>query len=83
MKSEQIIPDKIYLIYDDTPEPRATWTTKKERWDDVEFRPLERRIDIIKEFIEQVEALAEAKMLKTGKLEGAHYAAMKELAKKL
>lgn len=35
--------------------------------------------EIIKEFVEQVERKAEEKMLKTGKLEGAHYAAMKEL----
>jgi hypothetical protein len=35
---------------------------------------------IIMEFVEQVERRAELKMLSTGKLEGAHYAAMKEIA---
>lgn len=39
--------------------------------------------DIINEFISQVEKLAEEKMLKTGKLEGSHYAAMKELQRKI
>jgi hypothetical protein len=38
------------------------------------------RKDIILAFIEQVEKQAEENMLKTGKLEGAHYAAMKKLA---
>lgn len=36
---------------------------------------------IINRFVQMVERRAEAKMLKTGKLEGAHYAAMKELQK--
>jgi hypothetical protein len=36
---------------------------------------------VINRFVEIVEQRAEAKMLKTGKLEGAHYAAMKELQK--
>lgn len=31
-------------------------------------------------FIQEVERRAEEKMLKTGKLEGAHYAAMKQVA---
>ena len=31
------IPNKIYLIYDNTDDPRAIWTTIKEREDDVEF----------------------------------------------
>lgn len=35
----------------------------------------------ILDFVERVERRAEDHMLKTGKLEGAHYAAMKELAK--
>ena len=39
--------------------------------------------EIIKEFVEAVEAKAEEKMLMTGKLEGAHYAAMKELSEEL
>jgi len=38
---------------------------------------------IINQFVEEVEELAEEKMLKTGKLEGAHYAAMKEIQKKI
>lgn len=37
----------------------------------------------INDFVTEVEKRAEAKMLKTGKLEGAHYAAMKELQKEL
>jgi hypothetical protein len=36
---------------------------------------------IVSMFVETVEYRAEQKMLKTGKLEGAHYAAMKQLAK--
>ena len=36
---------------------------------------------IINRFVQAVERQAEDKMLKTGKLEGAHYAAMKELQK--
>ena len=39
--------------------------------------------NIINEFVTQVEKLAEEKMLKTGKLEGSHYAAMKELQRKM
>jgi len=35
--------------------------------------------EIIDKFVEAVERRAEAHMLKTGKLEGAHYAAMKQL----
>lgn len=38
---------------------------------------------IINEFIEKVEKLAEEKMLKTGKLEGSHYAAMKQLQQEM
>jgi uncharacterized protein YaaR (DUF327 family) len=38
---------------------------------------------IINEFVREVEKLAEEKMLKTGKLEGSHYAAMKELQRKI
>ena len=38
------------------------------------------RANIIREFIQEVEHRAEEKMLMTGKLEGAHYAAMKELS---
>jgi len=38
---------------------------------------------VIKDFVARVELRAEEKMLKTGKLEGAHYAAMKEIAKSL
>lgn len=36
---------------------------------------------IVQMFVEEVEYRAEEKMLKTGKLEGAHYAAMKQLVK--
>lgn len=35
----------------------------------------------IEQFVERVERLAELKMLETGKLEGAHYAAMKAIMK--
>jgi hypothetical protein len=38
---------------------------------------------IIREFVREVERRAEQKMLLTGKLEGAHYAAMKELLAEL
>lgn len=36
---------------------------------------------IVQMFVEEVEYRAEKKMLKTGKLEGAHYMAMKQLVK--
>jgi len=36
--------------------------------------------DLIRQFVAEVERRAEDKMLKTGKLEGAHYAAMKQVA---
>ena len=36
---------------------------------------------IIDSFVQEVEKRAEEKMLKTGKLEGSHYAAMKQVAK--
>lgn len=36
--------------------------------------------DVIRQFVAEVERRAEDKMLKTGKLEGAHYAAMKQVA---
>jgi hypothetical protein len=35
---------------------------------------------LISMFVQEVECRAEEKMLKTGKLEGAHYAAMKQIA---
>jgi hypothetical protein len=35
---------------------------------------------VITMFVQEVERRAEEKMLKTGKLEGAHYAAMKQVA---
>lgn len=37
----------------------------------------------IEEFVREVERRAEANMMKTGKLEGAHYAAMKQYQKEL
>lgn len=37
--------------------------------------------EIINNFVKEVERLAEEKMLITGKIEGSHYAAMKELQK--
>lgn len=37
----------------------------------------------IKAFVAEVERRAESKMLKTGTLEGSHYAAMKELMKEI
>lgn len=39
---------------------------------------LDYRNEGIREFVQRVEAQAEINMLKTGKLEGAHYAAMKK-----
>lgn len=40
-------------------------------------------LESIREFVRCIEELAEKNMLKTGKLEGAHYAAMKQLLKEL
>lgn len=41
------------------------------------------KLETIKDFVESVEAKAEQAMLITGKLEGAHYAAMKSLVKEM
>lgn len=41
----------------------------------------ELELSIIKKFVAEVEQLAEKNMLKTFKLEGAHYVAMKQLVK--
>jgi hypothetical protein len=38
-----------------------------------------RDIEVIRLFCDQVERIAEQNMLKTGKLEGSHYAAMRKL----
>jgi hypothetical protein len=46
-----------------------------------EIASLRRSREVINRFVTLVERRAEAKMLKTSKLEGAHYAAMKELQK--
>lgn len=40
------------------------------------------KLAVIKDFYREVCDLAESKMLKTGKLEGAHFASMKEIIKK-
>lgn len=40
-------------------------------------------IRILEEFVSKVEKRAEEKMILTGKLEGAHYAAMKEILREL
>lgn len=45
--------------------------------------PSREQIDTIEAFVEVVERRAEEKMLKTGRLEGAHYAAMKQLLREL
>lgn len=39
--------------------------------------------EVLKLFVEKVERRAEDKMLRTGRLEGAHYAAMKELMREI
>lgn len=38
-------------------------------------------IELLRKFVAEIERRAEDKMLKTGKLEGAHYAAMKQVFK--
>lgn len=54
----------------------------RERIRQLKERALKKMVKInIDKFVADVEEMAEAKMLKTGKLEGAHYAAMKELQK--
>lgn len=45
--------------------------------------PSREQVKAIREFVAEVERAAESKMLLTGKLEGAHYAAMKELLAKI
>lgn len=40
---------------------------------------MQNEVDAINVFVSCVEIMAESNMLKTGKLEGAHYAAMKQL----
>jgi hypothetical protein len=39
--------------------------------------------EAVKEFVEEVERRAESNMLKTGKLEGAHYRAMKDVLEEM
>jgi len=65
-------------LEDATKEVRAVreWEETKEeqklRWTEVDY-------DIVKEFVNKICLKAEHKMLATGKLEGAHYAAMREV----
>lgn len=49
---------------------------------DMQLALLDAWLDAIPVFVEVVERKAEDKMLLTGKLEGAHYAAMKQIAEK-
>lgn len=44
---------------------------------------MQNEVDAINVFVSCVEINAEVHMLKTGKLEGAHYAAMKDLQKRI
>lgn len=44
---------------------------------------MKNEMEAINSFVECVEKIAETNMLKTGKLEGAHYAAMKQLQKEM
>lgn len=66
--------------------PRNTDKRKKKRFGSVSemtFETLEAKQAaniVITMFVQEVERRAEEKMLKTGKLEGAHYAAMKQVA---
>jgi hypothetical protein len=66
--------------------PRNTDKRKKRRFSSVSemtFETLEAKEAaniVITMFVQEVERRAEEKMLKTGKLEGAHYAAMKQVA---
>jgi hypothetical protein len=66
--------------------PRNTDTRKKKRFGSVSemiFETLEAKNAaniVITMFVQEVERRAEEKMLLTGKLEGAHYAAMKQVA---
>lgn len=48
----------------------------KERWERV-------AVDVVEAFVAAVNARAEANMLKTGKLEGAHFNAMQALVKEM
>ena len=47
------------------------------------FEMLKQYRGVVSAFIELVERRAENKMIMTGKLEGSHYAAMKELQKEI
>ena len=40
-------------------------------------------LDILKEFVKEINKRAENKMIMTGKLEGAHYASMNQIIKEL
>jgi len=53
-----------------------------EKWIGADCKVDQSIISILEKFVGEVEYLAEEKMLKTGKLEGSHYAAMKEVCKK-
>ena len=44
---------------------------------------MQNEVDAINVFVRCIEITAESHMLKTGKLEGAHYAAMKDLQKRI
>jgi hypothetical protein len=64
---------------------RRTWGMGFLVISDVLLRPFWERVQVvvIRDFVEAVERKAEEKMLKTGQLEGAHYAAMKQLRDEL
>ncbi len=79
------IPDKIYLQVDAGEDGEisdssgVTWCVDRINDSDIEY--VRAKMMTISEFVKQVEARAEEKMLITHKLEGAHYAAMKEVEK--
>ncbi len=81
--NKELIKDK---YHDAGHRPRNTDTRKKKRFGSVSemvFETLEAKNAaniVISMFVQEVERRAEEKMLLTGKLEGAHYAAMKQVA---
>lgn len=77
---ETYLPDK---LREQMQECKRTWGMGFLCISDVLLLPflVEMQRDVVKRFVTEVEKEAETNMIKTGKLEGAHYAAMKRLAK--
>lgn len=52
-------------------------------WQENGEKPEIMPVDVVERFVQQVNRMAELNMIKTGKLEGAHYAAMNQLLQEM